>query len=71
MDSINQPTTTYPNGVSLNFPSWGQTFQPPAAPNNQLDSFSFYYYIVAANAGVDVQSVGDGMLSKAWEGAVC
>lgn len=40
--SVNTPETTEINGISCNIPAYGQTFVPPAAPNNKLGSFSYY-----------------------------
>ena len=62
--SIGQPKTdlTSKNDVQT-IPAFGQTFVPPAAPDNKLYSFSFYWNSGAANAGHNVQAVR-GALQK-------
>ena len=62
VSSVDQPQTDVTTKIAVaSYPAFGQTFVPPAAPNTVLSSFSFYWDLVATNAGHNVQAVRDAL----------
>ena len=61
VSSVGQPYYQELGRFSFIFSGFGQTFVPPAAPNNLLSSFSFYWSLAPENAGHNVQAVRDAL----------